>query len=149
MSTLEDALREIAALRARIEALEGATGLFASDKDMAGPKGDPIVRFEPRGWRGATHKDKHYSECSPEFLDALAEQLSWSAANPREGKEKYASYDKLDAARARSWARRLRAGGSKGVTADGEIIDGQFAEVGEFEAPDFAAPDFDGYEAPL
>ncbi len=156
MTTLDEALREIAALRARVEALEAGTGLFASDRDLDGDRGDPEVKFVPRGWR-PLYKGRRYSQCDPEFLDALAEQLARSADHPKPGKEKYAPYDKLDAARARSWARRLRTGWKR----RGAVMDAEFAEVGEdeqapspgfdapgFEAPAFEAPPF-GDEGPL
>lgn len=156
MKTLEEALRAIASLTARVASLEAASGLFASDKDLDGQRGDPVVKFVPRGWR-PIYKGKRFSGCDPEFLDALAESLAWSAEHPREGKEQYAQYDKLDSARARGWARRLRAGWRRAApavsTVEGEIIDGQYAEVEpfastSFEAPDFEAPSFDE-ESPL
>lgn len=117
-------------LLARLASLEAATGLFADDKDLASSKGDPTVKFVPRAWRGANMANRRYSQCSPEFLDVLAGFLAWSADNPREGKEKYAANDRRDAARARSWARRVRAGWRPAQ-----------GDVGDF--PGDAAPSFD------
>lgn len=106
-----DALEKAnAELRARLEALEAATGLFASDKDMGSQYGDPVVRLDLRDWRGPKCKGKRYSQCPAEFLDMLADYLAYSAANPKPGGEKYAKGNALDAKRARSWARRNRAG---------------------------------------
>lgn len=100
--------REILGLRTRMAALEAATGLFESDEMLDRPKGDPKVNFPPRSWRGPDFTGKRFSECSPEFLDAMAEVLTWAADNPREGKERFAVGNRLDAKRARAWARRLR-----------------------------------------
>jgi hypothetical protein len=112
MAIDEKAMRAaFADLKRRVEALERASGLYASDAELDDPKwGNPVVKFMPRDWTGGDMTGKTYSECPPEFLDVLAERMAWSAANPKEGKEKYAEYDRKNAARARSWARRLRAG---------------------------------------
>lgn len=111
----EDAMRAaFVALRARVEYLERASGLFAPDASLDRPNGNPKVKFAPRDWRGPNFVGKSFSQCSPEFLEVLAESLSWAADNPTEGKEKFASYNRLDAARARSWARRIR---SKAIAA--------------------------------
>ena len=111
MSIDEEALRKaFAALQGRVAYLERALGLFASDEDLEGPRGDPVVKFAPRGWHGALQVGRRYSACEADFLEMLAESLAWSAGNPKAGKEKYAAYDRADAARARSWARRVRAG---------------------------------------
>lgn len=107
----EEKLREaFAALQARVAYLERASGLFASDEEMRGPRADPEVRFSPKAWHGANHVGRHFSACEPDFLDVLAEALAWSADNPKPGKEKYATYSRIDARRARTWARRLRSG---------------------------------------
>lgn len=134
----EEMERDFAALAARlnravalVEDLAAASGLFASDKELDGPNGDPQVKFPPRNWAGPDCKGRKFSECPPEFLDALAEALSYSAKNPKVGKEKYAKWNELDAARARSWARRLR-DGWKGAA--------PVAGVGEFPGDTFTPP---------
>lgn len=106
----EVALKELAELRQRVELIERASGLFADDRDLDGQYGDPQVKFMPRDWRGKNVVGLRFSECPTEFLDMLAESLAWSAANPREGKEKFAKYNAADARRARGWARRIRLG---------------------------------------
>jgi hypothetical protein len=89
----------------------GATnGDVAPDSDLDGEHGNPVIRRDPKRWEGESMVGRCYSDTSPEFLDCLAGFLEWSAKNPREGKEKYADYDRRDAARARGWAKRLRAG---------------------------------------
>lgn len=105
----EKALRAAyAELRARVSYLEAASGLFASDEDLDGRNGDPVVKFAPRQWTGDVFVGRPFSECSPEFLEMLAESLQYAADNPKPDKEKYAPYNRRDAARARSWARRIR-----------------------------------------
>lgn len=139
----EDRLVE---LEARLAAMERASGLFAPDKDLDGPKGDPTVKFEPRGWipkRGAPpHKGRTYSRCDPEFLDALADALQWMAENPKEGADKYALYNRKDAARARGWARRIR-GGWRPPAADPAMT------APSFDEPTWSVPRSDtGFDAP-
>ncbi len=110
MTIDEEALRKaFAALQARVVYLERETGLFAPDASLDRPKGDPKVKFAPRDWRGPNFVGKNFSQCSPDFLEALASALSWAADNPQPGKEKYSAFNRKDGARARSWARRIRA----------------------------------------
>lgn len=99
------------AIESRMAFLERASGLFADDRDLQGRNGDPRIKFDPKAWRGQPFKGSNASQCSPDFLDAYAEALAWMADHPKEGKEKYAQYDRSDAARCRSWARRIRARG--------------------------------------
>ena len=109
MSDLDAVRKAFAALQARVAYLERASGLFADDASLDKPHGDPKVKFAPNSWRGPNFVEKSFSKCSPEFLEALAEALSWAADHPKPGKEKYVAGNRMDAARARSWARRLRA----------------------------------------
>ena len=81
----------------------------ASDVDLDGTHGDPDVKKDPKRWDGPSQAPCRMSECPPEYLDVLADFLKWKADHPREGKEKYAEYDRRDAARARGWAARKRA----------------------------------------
>jgi hypothetical protein len=106
-----------AALKAqsdRMATIERFLGIYVRDEELDGPRGDPSVRFPPRSWRGENFLQKRYSQCSPEFLDMLAESLQWSVDNPPSDPEKlekhrkYAAGNKKDAALARTWARRLR-----------------------------------------
>ncbi len=107
--SLEVLAAELERLRRRVAELERATGLYATNKELDSPGGDPVVRFAPSAWRGPSMLEKHYSECHPGFLDLLASTLTFMAENPKPGKEQYAKGNRLDAKRARSWARRIRA----------------------------------------
>ena len=116
MSIDEKAMRAAyAELRARVTYIETALGIFASEDDLTGPRGDPAVRFELKGWKGENFVQKRYSQCSPDFLEALAKSLTWSVNNPPSDPEKlekhkkYASGNRKDIALARTWARKLRA----------------------------------------
>lgn len=100
-------------LERRLADLERATGLFATNAELDAPRGNGVVKFDPKKWRGAPHKDRRWSECDPAFLDIYAEAIQYSAEHPKEGREKYASYDKRDAKLCRTWARRLRAQAAK------------------------------------
>lgn len=84
---------------------------------------DPIIKAkDPRDWSGPTMLGRHLSECPPEYLDALAARydyfVSQSNATNVYGKtpeeiaeiDKKTNYNKLDAAKARAWAARLRSG---------------------------------------
>ncbi len=84
----------------------GTQAAVASDADLDGQYGDKQVKFDPKRWQGQSYKGANYSECPSDYLLVLAEFLEWSAANPREGKEKYAAYDLRDAGLARGFARR-------------------------------------------
>jgi hypothetical protein len=88
-------------------------GEAAADADLDGQYGDPTIKFDPKRWSGRSYVGSTYSQTEPAYLDAVAEALEWSANNPRPGKEKYASYDRRDAARARGWAARLRKSGPR------------------------------------
>jgi hypothetical protein len=110
MSLDEEALRRaFAELRARVAFIERSLGLFVDDAALDKPRANIKVGFDPRNWKGPSFKGKRASECSPEFLEAYAEALSWMAAHPKEGADpKKSEYNRLDSARARSWSRRLR-----------------------------------------
>ena len=73
-----------------------AQGVCASDADLDGEYGDPEIRKDPPRWTGESFATRHYSQSTPEFLDNLAGFIDWKAGK--------------DAARARGWAKRLRAG---------------------------------------
>jgi hypothetical protein len=106
---LAKAVAAIARLTRRLGEVERASGLYATNADLDGPNGDPTVRFSPNAWRGPDQVGKKYSQAHPGFLDLLASTLAYMAENPREGKERYQAGNRLDARRARSWARRIRA----------------------------------------
>ena len=107
-----DALEKIVAdLRVRLGELENAKGLYLPDRELDTPRSlGATVKFDPRGHIGKSFKGARFCDCPPDYLDQLASVLSDMAERPKEGKEKFAPYNRLDAQRARSYARRLRAG---------------------------------------
>lgn len=119
MAIDEEALRKaFADLKARVEALERASGKFVDDGDLDRDRGNPKVLFEPRDWRGPACKGLQFSQCSPEFLEMLAEALQWAGEHPKPDKERLAAGNLKDAARARSWARRIRQRGPAAAPAN-------------------------------
>lgn len=110
-------LAELKRIIAGIGAVFGGGGAEIADDDELDSKfGNAPVAKDPtdRFWKGPRFVGKRLSECSPEYLDALAKYKDVCAKlkekDGGEAKLKYASYDRADAARARGWARRLRAG---------------------------------------
>lgn len=76
---------------------------------LDGPHGDPIVKTkDPRDWTGDTMTGRTFSQCPPAYLDLLASRYDYFAE--KETDEKKRRYNTLDAARARGWAARIRAG---------------------------------------
>jgi hypothetical protein len=84
---------------------------IASDRDLDSQYGNEKVHFDPRNWTGEKFKGRTMSECPAEFLDLLAEGHDYFASkNASAGDDKKAGYEQRSAARARGWAKRLRAG---------------------------------------
>jgi hypothetical protein len=138
--SIEDLLDEIPSLSARMAALEAASGLFVPDDVLDKKGGNPQVRFSPKRWRGDDYKGCLYSECEPAFLDELAETLCWMADNPQPGKEQYAANNRKDAARARSWGRRIRGGWRPPNFAGGFKAPPAPAAAPAWQPPAFSAP---------
>jgi hypothetical protein len=88
----------------------------ASDRDLDGKYGDPVVKFMPRDWTGPTFKGRRFSECPADLLDMFANTFDWFAdqaerTNERTDRGKpVADFKRADAARARGWAKRIREG---------------------------------------
>ncbi len=87
----------------------------ALDADLDGPHGDPEIRAKsPRDWVGESQQGKRFSQCPPEYLDLVAARLDYfaeqNAASDDPEQQKKAGYNRKDAARARGWAARIRAG---------------------------------------
>jgi hypothetical protein len=88
----------------------------ATDAELDGKYGNPILKFTPRDWSGPSFKEKRFSECPPELLDLVASMNDYFARKADENNEKtekgtpVSKYKRADAARARGWAKRLRAG---------------------------------------
>ncbi len=90
---------------------------IASDADLDGQFGDPIVRAkDPRDWTKESQLGKPFSECPAEYLDLVASRLDFFAEKAEaEGTlttsgKPVAPYNRRDAARARGWAQRIRHG---------------------------------------
>lgn len=148
-SKVERILRErLEALEARLERLEDLTGYFASDKDLEGRGRDAKVKFDPKGWRGRSFRGAPMRECSADFLDVYANALSYCAEHPKQGKEQYAKYDALDAARARSWARRIRDGWEPPRSSFDEVPS-TFVGSTSFPSTDFGGSSFDDTPDPF
>lgn len=82
----------------------------ATDYDMDGEYGDPVVFSDPPQWlkRGKpAYKGKLFSDCPSDYLIAQAEFLEWKASkSAQDGDQKRELFCRADAARARGWARR-------------------------------------------
>lgn len=93
---------------------------IANEKDLDSKHGNPKVHYKPRDWPGEFIKGRPMSEYEPDFLEMLAEQMEYFADRDKDSNEideyskrplkKLAEYKRMDAARARGWAKRLRAG---------------------------------------
>jgi hypothetical protein len=89
---------------------------IASDSDLDGKYGDPVLKFAPRDWTGESYKGRHFSECPAELLDLVADSCDYFARQADEKGEMtdrgkpVGDYKRADAARARGWAKRIRAG---------------------------------------
>lgn len=83
-------------------------------RELDSKHGDPKVRTkDPRDWAGDSMRDSNFSECSPEYLELYAPFLDWMAdreqANDTPNNDTI-YYKRHDAAMARGWAARKRAG---------------------------------------
>jgi hypothetical protein len=90
----------------------------ASDDDLDGQYGDPEIKFglKAKYWKEQPDQfqGKHYSECTPKYLKAVAQYKTAVAymadKEGTEESEKKSFYAKLDAGRAIGWAKRIEAG---------------------------------------
>jgi|SRR6516162_4789239 hypothetical protein len=95
----------------RSQAVRDVAGVpdVAFDADLDGPYGNqPIRAKDPKDWTGESQLGKPLSECPPAYLDLVAARLDYFAQHSDDPKK--AKYNRLDAARARGWAQRLRNG---------------------------------------
>jgi hypothetical protein len=115
----------------------GSAPAVADAADLDSKYGDPEVKRDPPRWSGAAFAPCRMSECSPEYLDCLASFCEWCADKAREERDaKKEAYKRRDAARARGWAMRIRAGWRRPV-------DESSAEYSE-RIDDLDAPTGDG-----
>lgn len=132
----------LAALSPGAGASRSAAGAVASDRELDSQYGNPEVRGkDPREWKGPPMRGRKYSECPAEYLDLLAESLEWQAQQAEKkneltnGGKPVAEFRRKDAARARGWAKRMRAGQAQQQPPRQEPVERQpaFATGNEFE----------------
>ena len=95
---------------------KAADGEVADDFDLDGKYGNEPIKRDPSAkyWSGDSFVGKTMSECTAEYLDALAKwndakaYMTEKEADPE--KQKYAGYNRKSARRARGWAKRVRDG---------------------------------------
>lgn len=107
----------------------------ADDADLDSQYGNPEVKRDPPLWTknnpGRSVAPCHMSDGPAEWLDAVAAFYDWQASQDETQGKTYtnkrgedvptASFKRRDAARARGWAARVRAGKVKQATDDNSI----------------------------
>lgn len=85
-----------------------------SEADLDSAYGNFIIKAkDPRDWSGPSMAGRTLSECPADYLDLLAERYDYfnttlDGSKPEDAKK--IGYNKKDAASARGWAARIRAG---------------------------------------
>lgn len=116
MGAGEDILKVLARIEGKLDRLLASGGgddivAPATEADLDSQHGDPKIKYDPKRWAGESYKGKNFSEAPADYLDLLAEAFEYFAKkNAKAGEEKKADYDRRDAARAKGWAARIRAG---------------------------------------
>ncbi len=122
LSSIRESMEKREAARQAAPAMSGGMGkpsgiTVASDQDLDSQYGDPIIKMkDPRDWTGPSMIGLTFSQCPAEYLDLVADRLDYFASKAEEeGKttsagKPVAPYNRKDAARARGWALRVRAG---------------------------------------
>jgi len=117
LRSIDATLKELLALsKSKRGVAPAPASNIADDADLDSEYGDEPVKFKPRDWTGAFVKGQRMSECSPEFLEMLAESFAYFARKNDDAGEKTDSgkpksfYDRRSERRARGWAARKRAG---------------------------------------
>jgi len=104
-------------IAADLHAIKVHLGLAIADSELDGKYGDPISRFDPKGWFGDTCKGAKFSECPPDYLDLLASAYDYFAKKNDETKavddkgRPKSTWDRKSALLARGWAARHRRNG--------------------------------------
>ena len=119
LERIDKGIAELCAMaRANKQAREsnGRTGpSVASDGELDSERGNPIVKAKsPRDWGGDDMTGRRFSECPPAYLDLVASRLDYfaeqNAASSEMADKQKAGWNRKDAALARGWAQRIRAG---------------------------------------
>lgn len=112
---LGDILERLKRIEAKLSQPTAAGGV-ATDGDLDGPHGDPVVKKDPKRWpaENGSYVGCRFSECPADYLEAMAGLNEWKAQqDERKGTDddkRKAKFNRLDAARARGWAQRVRDG---------------------------------------
>ena len=141
LATLEAIQKDVAEIKRTLPGAStangaGSLGDVASDRDLDGDRGDPTIKYglKEKYWIGRDYAGYRFSETEPEFLDAMAKYLDACAymadKDPDEKKRGAARFKRLDAARARGWAARLRNGWKPPMRATGTDGGGAFDDPG-------------------
>lgn len=124
LASIDASLKALVGRQGAPQAAPSSPAAVASDRDLDGPYGDPVIKAkDPRDWTGLTMAGRKFSECPAEYLDMLADRYDYFAEKADEANEVASNgkpksyYSRLDAARARGWAARIRAGGVKPAAA--------------------------------
>lgn len=118
LKSIDASLKTLVALSKSKKRAEVVT---ASDKDLDSPHGNPEIKAkDPRDWTGPSMNGKRMSECPATYLDLLADRYDFFATKEQDEKKQH--YAKLDAARARGWAVRVRAGYKAATTVEPECF---------------------------
>lgn len=118
LRSIDGTLKELLALTKQrtTQMRAAAPKTIASDRDLDSKYGDPVLKFTPRDWTGASFKNRAFSECPPDLLDLVADTFEYFAQQAdKEGKttdkgKPVSEFKRADAARARGWAKRMRDG---------------------------------------
>jgi hypothetical protein len=121
MATSERVIELLESIDASLKTLVSQTKArapkaIASDRDLDGQYGDPLLKFMPRDWTGASFKGRRFSECPAALLEMVAETFDYFAQQAESKDERtdkgkpVADYKRADAARARGWAKRIKEG---------------------------------------
>ena len=126
MSAVTEEIALLRSIDATLKALLAARKIapaVADAADLDSKYGDPLVHFTPRDYTGPSMKGLRMSQCEPDGLIQLASAFDYFAEKADAENELYkgkpvAPYKRKDAARARGWAARLRAGWKRQDTLD-------------------------------
>lgn len=121
-SLLTDILGELRLIKAALvqrpvsAAGSAKSDSVATDAELDDPRNNLSIRSDPKRWIGPSYAGCKYSECPPEYLDAVASFKDWQAGKDEEsgavdakGRKK-SMWARKDAKLARGWAQRLRNG---------------------------------------
>lgn len=147
MSATEDTLALLRSIDASLKLLVKQQAVtapkpVASDRDLDGPYGNPVVKFMPRDWTGPSYKGRPMSECPADLLDMLAATFDYFAIQAEAKDERtergkpVAEFKRADAARARGWAARIRSGRHVPVNGPADAEATEPAEDGWSTGPD-------------